>query len=246
MSKELITATELKTNFGKYIDYVMDDHELVVTKNGKRTLRISPYLTDYDRYNRVKESTSAYVYAGKRLSYEEFLTISEGSELRMEFINGEIVVQSAPTVFHQEISGNMHILFRQFLKGKTCKVFYAPFDVTLYKPEIGDPDVCQPDLLIVCDMDKVNDRNRYMGVPALVVEILSPSTRSHDMVLKLNTYMLSGVGEYIVVDPVHKHVIHYVFEDRGLLEMTQLTIDETFESHYFEGLNFKVEEIFEA
>ena len=52
----------------------------------------------------------------------------------------------------------------------------------------------QPDLLIACDLeDTVTETGRYMGTPTLVVEILSPGTRSRDMVDKLNTYMLSGV-----------------------------------------------------
>ena len=55
-----------------------------------------------------------------------------------------------------------------------------------------------------------------MGTPSLVVEILSPSTRSIDMVKKLNTYIISGVQEYWMVDPKQKTIIGYVFIERQI------------------------------
>ena len=55
-----------------------------------------------------------------------------------------------------------------------------------------------------------------MGTPSLVVEILSPSSRSLDMIKKLNTYMLSGVNEYWMADPDNKTVIVYIFKDRKI------------------------------
>ncbi len=88
--KQTITATELKNNLGHYIDYVTDNNEVVITKNGIKAVRLTPYLTEYDRYQLVKEKATDYHYGGKRVSYEEFLEIQEHSELRMEFINGVI------------------------------------------------------------------------------------------------------------------------------------------------------------
>ncbi len=77
-----------------------------------------------------------------------------------------------------------------------------PFDVHFHKKDINDPDVCQPDLLVICDLEgNVSEWDRYTGTPTLVVEILSDGTRSKDLVQKLNTYMLSGVREYWIVDP---------------------------------------------
>ncbi|MDD3363630.1 MAG: type II toxin-antitoxin system prevent-host-death family antitoxin, partial [Syntrophomonas sp.] len=84
---KVITATDLKINLGKYIDYVIDDHEVVITKNGKKAIRITPYITDIERYFLVKENALDYQYGGKKVSYEEFMEIYEKSELRMEYIN---------------------------------------------------------------------------------------------------------------------------------------------------------------
>jgi prevent-host-death family protein len=210
----VITATELKSNLGKYLDYANTDSEVVITKNGKKSIRLTPYITDVERYFTVKETALDYQYGGKKVSYDEFMEIYSKSDLRMEYINGEIVILSSPNTFHQDISGNMHIILRNYLKGKPCKVFYAPFDIHFYKVDFKYPDVMQPDLFIACDMDKtINDKGRYMGTPTLVVEILSPSTRSRDMVDKLNTYMLSGVKEFWVVDPTNKILLHIVLKD---------------------------------
>jgi len=242
-----ITATELKKNLGKYLDYVNENNEVVITKNGEKAVRMTPYLSDYDRYSlmQVKEQALDYKYGGKKVSYEEFVDISEKSELRMEYIDGEIILLGSPSVAHQEISGYLYIIFSQFLKGKKCKVFYAPFDVRFFKPEIKDPDVCQPDLLITCDTEgKVDEKGRYMGTPALVVEIISPGTRSKDMVKKLNTYMLSGVEEFWVVDPKQKTIIIYAFKDLQIDSFHIYKNDEVAESQAFDGLVASLTEVF--
>lgn len=242
-----ITATELKKNLGKYLDYVNENNEVVITKNGEKAVRMTPYLSDYDRYYlmQVREQALDYQYEGKKVSYEEFMDIYENSELRMEFIDGEIFLLSSPSFAHQEISGNLFVIFSQFLKGKKCKVVHAPFDVHFYKPEIKDPDVCQPDLIIACDIEeKLNAKGRYMGTPALVVEILSPSTRSKDMVKKLNTYMLSGLKEFWVADPKQKTLMIYVFKDLQIDSFYIYKNDEIAVSQAFDGLTAPLQEVF--
>ncbi len=249
MKKEVIpgtiTATELKSNLGKYIDYVMEDHEVIITKNGSKAIRMTPYITEIERYFAVKEEALDYQYGGKKVSYEEFMEIYEKSDLRMEFINGEIIIMSSPDTVHQEISGNLHVIFKNYLKGKKCKVFYAPFDVHFFKKDLKAPDVMQPDLLIACDLeDTVNEKGRYMGTPTLVVEILSPGTRSRDMVDKLNTYMLSGVREFWVVDPKNKTLLIYAFEDCQIDTHITYKNDEIAQSFWFEGLEAHLGEMF--
>lgn len=243
---KVITATEFKKNLGSYIDYVSENNEVVVTKNGRKALRLTPYITEIEQYFMVKENALDYQYGGKKVSYKEFMEIYENTDLRMEYINGEIVLLSSPSTFHQDISGNLHVKLRDYLKGKDCKVFYAPFDVHFYKHEIDTPDVMQPDLLIACDLDgNINEKGKYMGTPTLCVEILSKSTRSKDMVEKLNTFTLSGVKEFWVVDPKKETVIVYTFNNFEIEEYTLLKGKETLRSFYFEGLQIPLREIFE-
>lgn len=243
---KVITATEFKTNLGKYFDYVMDDNEVVITKNGKKAVRLTPYLTEIEQYYTVKEKSFDYQYGGKKVSYDEFMEIYEKSELRMEYINEEIVLLTSPDTFHQVISSNLHHQLRTFLAGNQCKVFFAPFDVHFYKKDFKTPDVMQPDLLIACDVEEsVNEKGRYMGTPTLCVEILSKSSRSKDMVDKLNTYMLSGVREFWIVDPKKQSVLVYGFKDFEVDEYSAYKTGDTLTSYYFSGLVIKVEAIFE-
>lgn len=243
---KVITATEFKTNLGKYIDYVIEDNEVVITKNGKKTARLTPYITEIERYYTVKENALDYQYGGKKVSYEEFMEIYEKSELRMEYINGEIVLLASPDTFHQDISGNLYMHLRTYLKDKKCKVFYAPFDVHFYKKDLQTPDVMQPDLLIACDLeDTVNEKGRYMGTPTLCIEILSKSTRSKDMVDKLNTYMLSGVKEFWIVDPKKHSILVYGFNNFEIDEYASYKLGDILISYYFEGLEVAVNEVFE-
>ena len=243
---KVITATEFKKNLGMYIDYVSDNNEVVVTKNGRKTLRLTPYITEIEQYFMVKENALDYQYGGKKVSYEEFMEIYENTDLRMEYINGEIVLLSSPSTFHQDISGNLHVKLRDYLKGKDCKVFYSPFDVHFHKHDIDTPDVMQPDLLIACDLEgNINEKGKYMGIPTLCVEILSKSTRSKDMVDKLNTFMMSGVKEFWVVDPKKQNVIVYAFNDYEIEEYNTFKKDEILVSYHFAGLEISLAEVFE-
>lgn len=104
----------------------------------------------------------------------------------------------------------------------------------------------QPDLLIACDLeDTVNEKGRYMGTPTLVVEILSPSTRSRDMVDKLNTYMVSGVKEFWVVDPQKRTVLVYGFKDLQIDEYALYKMEELVHSYCFDNLKASVKDVFE-
>ncbi len=164
----------------------------------------------------------------------------------MELIDGEIYILASPNYWHQEILGILFIKFKAFFKGKKCRANMAPFDIRFYKPELGDPDVLQPDLFVICDFDeKMNRDGRYSGVPTLVLEILSISTRSKDMVKKLNSFMESGVKEYWVIDPKYRLAMLYTFNDeRGVEDFYTFKIGEIIKSVHFDGLEVEVNELF--
>ena len=242
----VITATELKNNLGKYLDYAAEDHEVIISKNGKNAVRLTSYAEEIES-NTTRESSADYKHRGKKLSYEEFLEMCEQRDSRMEYLNGEIVLLSSPNTVHQVISGNLYLHLRSYLSGKECSVFYVPLDVHLYKKNVTTPDVLQPDLLIACDMEEaVNDLGRYMVTPVLCIEILSKYTRSRDMVDKLNTYMLSGVQEYWIVDPDKHTVIVYSFADYDIREFTVYKSGETLRSFLFDDLQIEIKQIFEG
>jgi prevent-host-death family protein len=241
----VITATELKQNLGKYMDYVEQQNEVVITKNGNKIARLTPYITDIEQYFTVRERALDYQYGGKKVSYEEFMEIYEKSTLRMEFINGEIYLLASPSMDHQEILGRLYLIFTPYFKGKKCRAFLAPFDVHFRKKNIKEPDVAQPDLLVACDLENhVTEKGKYMGTPALVIEILSDSTRSKDMIDKLNTYRLSGVKEYWIIDQKQEKILVYCFNDYEIDRYQTFEKGDVAQSFIFNGLSADIESLF--
>lgn len=241
----VVTATELKQNFGKYMICMEQQQDVVITKNGTKVAKLTPYITEPERSFLAREKALDCQYDGKKVSYEEFMEIYSKSELRLEFINGEIYVLDSPSITHQELLGRLHLIFHAYLRGNKCKVFLAPFDVHFRKKDIEEPDVMQPDLLVVCDLENnVTESDRYLGTPTLVVEILSKSTRTKDMIDKLNTYRLSGVDEYWIVDPKQENVIVYRLKDHEIEEYRVYGPGTTAWSLWFQGLEVDVSDLF--
>ena len=131
-------------------------------------------------------------------------------ERRVELIDGVIYDMSAPTTIHQMIGSEIREQLSSFIKSKkgTCIPFAAPVDVQL---DCDDRTMVQPDVLVVCDRDKIIKRCIY-GAPDFVVEVLSPSTKRKDGIIKLSKYISAGVREYWIVDPDKKQVVVYDFQ----------------------------------
>jgi Uma2 family endonuclease len=148
---------------------------------------------------------SAYTYA-------DYLEWDDGK--RYELIDGIAYMMAAPTPNHQRISLKLSRLFGNFLDGKSCELFTAPFDVRLFpQKNLGDNTVVQPDLLVICDKTKL-DKRGYNGAPDLVIEILSPSNDAGEMLRKFQKYLQAGVREYWVVD-LDNHLIQVYILDKG-------------------------------
>ncbi len=241
----VITATELKQNLGKYLACVEQQNDVVITKNGSKIARLTPYVTDIEQYFLVRDKALDYQYGGKKVSYEEFLEISEKSTLRMELINGEIYLLGSPNIGHQEILGRLYLIFNEYFLGKKCRLFLAPFDVHFKKKDIKEPDVMQPDVLVACDLENnVTENGRYMGTPTLIIEILSESTRSKDLIDKLNTFMLSGVEEYWIIDPKQESIMVYGFNNYEIDKFKTFEKGDMARSFVFNGLSADVEALF--
>lgn len=146
-------------------------------------------------------------------TYGDYLDWPE--DVRYELIGGlAYLLAPAPTVRHQEIAGEIFRQIANALEGKPCRVLIAPVDVLLPKTDEADArvdTVVQPDLLVVCDESKVGER-RVRGAPDFVVEVLSPATASHDMVIKRRLYERHGVREYWLIHPIDRVLSVYRLE----------------------------------
>ena len=135
-------------------------------------------------------------------------------ERRVELIDGVIYDMSAPSVRHQLILGELYaqLLGCPRIQSGECTVFLSPSDVQL---DCDNRTMVQPDIFIICGEVDV-DASHTMGAPDMAIEILSPSTRSKDMLLKLHKYYHAGVREYWIIDPQHRKILVYDLTDEAL------------------------------
>ena len=138
----------------------------------------------------------------KRYTYADYVTWT-GDE-RWELIDGAAHLMSpGPSMDHQEILVQLGGLLWTALRGKPCTLYVAPTDVTFEEAE-DTPTVVQPDLFVMCG--EYRRGKRVIDVPALIIEILSPSTARKDRVTKRALYERVGVKEYWIVDGANETV----------------------------------------
>lgn len=243
----IASSTEVQNNFGKYLRLAAKE-KVIVTRNGVEIARLVPMEGDPRatlQESMVKETAEPYYARSRKASYEEFLELTKDEETRYEYIDGEIYLLASPRITHQYVVSKLFGLFFNHFQGNKCTPFTAPNDIRLQRPHWDDPCVVQPDLMVICDLDDhLNDDDYYIGIPPLVVEILSESTQRRDLVKKLDLYMECGVNEYWIIDPSEKKVIIYNFRDRKIKRTAMCKPPETAQSFLFEGLSVELERIF--
>jgi Uma2 family endonuclease len=158
-------------------------------------------------------------------NYGDYLLWPE--EERWELIDGvPYNMTPAPSRRHQEILAALTASFYRFLEEQECRVYMAPFDVRL--PEGKEREdkirtVVQPDLVVVCDPGKLDDKG-CIGAPDLVLEITSPSTARKDLKEKLALYERQGVREYWIVHPTDETVMVFRLNARSRYERPDISI----------------------
>ena len=182
----------------------------------------------------------------KKFNYADYLTWPDDE--RWEIIEGVVYdISPAPSTEHQRISFELSGILYDFLKGKQCQAFAAPFDVR-FGEDNNDADeaienVVQPDIVVVCEKRKIDERG-CLGAPDIVIEILSPSTAYKDQTGKLALYERHAVKEYWVFNPDAKYALAYCLEALKYRKPEYLTENDTLESKALEGLIIDLSEIF--
>lgn len=178
-------------------------------------------------------------------SYADYLTWPEDE--RWELIDGvPFNMTPAPTPKHQEILGELFRLLANWLKGNICRAYMAPFDVRLAGSEIPDSGidkVVQPDISVVCDPQKIDNRG-CLGAPDMIVEILSPSTFKKDMGVKLALYESAGVKEYWVVYPLDETVMVFLLQNRQYGKPSVYSVPDEIPVKLFQDLTIPLDSVF--
>ncbi|WP_368293188.1 type II toxin-antitoxin system prevent-host-death family antitoxin [Dehalobacter sp. TBBPA1] len=236
-----ITSTEAQNNFGRYLKLAWFE-DIIITKNGKKTVVVRRYKEPGKDVSVVAEKAEGYSWDQEKITYEDFLMLSESSESRYEYIDGEVYLLASPTYDHQCIIMEISNVLYNYFKGKKCRPLTSPFDVTLSVSD--NKNVVQPDMIVICDTENINEKGRYTGVPTLVLEVLSDSTQKKDLLKKLNLYLQAGISEYWIVNPWRKEVYLYCFAELDIREYRVYQSSDTIKSLYFEGLSVPLEQLF--
>ncbi|MFU8849236.1 MAG: Uma2 family endonuclease [Opitutales bacterium] len=131
------------------------------------------------------------------ITVDEYIEGELRSEVRHEYIGGQVYAMSGGSEAHNILSGNLYAALREHFRGKPCKVFMADMKLRL---NIAEDDIFYyPDLLVTCDPS--DDAKYYKTKPSVLVEVLSPSTERLDRREKFLSYQrLPSLEEYVLVD----------------------------------------------
>lgn len=179
-------------------------------------------------------------------SYADYLTWQ--FEEVVELIKGKIFKKAAaaPKRIHQRVSVKLVSRLYHFLEGQKCQVYDAPFDVRFPKGSKEDHkilDVVQPDICVICDPEKLDDRG-CIGAPDLIVEILSPGNSKIELKHKFNLYESYGVREYWIIHPENQDLLIYRLVEGKYVTTGLLTSGDVVESTVIEGFKLDLEEFF--
>jgi Uma2 family endonuclease len=180
----------------------------------------------------------------KKISFEEFIEIDSLNNELMEFIDGQIYLQASPSTIHQRISRKLSTVLDLYFSGKECEPFISPFDIILADETKRVKNKVIPDISIICDKEGLNDKN-YVGVPFLIIEILSPSTAWVDISKKLELYQSFGVKEYWIISPKNCNAqVFSLNEEKVYDEPTIYNKEEIIKSSIFTDLSVNLKELF--
>lgn len=159
---------------------------------------------------------------------------------RAELIEGQLYDMAPPSRIHQRISAEIARILGNYIADHngTCQVYPAPFAVNL---DADDRNWVEPDISVICDRNKLTDRG-CAGAPDLIVEIVSPSSRKLDYIIKANLYLSAGIREYWIVDPARKTSMVYCFAS-GDSTPTMYPFEDELPCFIFEGLQIRISDL---
>ncbi|WP_375586301.1 Uma2 family endonuclease [Cyclobacterium xiamenense] len=197
---------------------------------------------DTKKTDMVKEPDLEY----SNHSYADYLTWQ--MEEVVELIKGRIFKKAAaaPRRIHQRISIKLSAKLYYFLENKPCQVYDAPFDVrfpTSSKDDEKIHDVVQPDICVICDPEKLDERG-CIGAPDLIVEILSPGNSKTELKHKFELYESNGVGEYWIIHAETQDLLIYRLINGKYQPSRLLTSGDVAASKVIEGFTLDLEEFF--
>ena len=197
-------------------------------------------------YNKTEDdlssSVSDAVQLEKKYTYTDYCNWDD--DKRWELIQGIPYLMASPSRVHQKVVLSLGRAIENYLHDKHCEVYIAPLDVRL-NADTEDNTVVQPDVLIVCDKSKLDDKG-VKGTPDFVAEILSPSSAKNDIERKYYEYRNAGVKEYWIIDPLNKHLVAHTLHDGNYERKLYSSDDTCVPVIILEDCNINLKEIFDS
>jgi Uma2 family endonuclease len=158
---------------------------------------------------------------------------------KMELSKGKLIMTPAPTTQHQIIIGNLHFAIKSYIMAnKLGKVIMSPVDVRLWEGNIR-----QPDIAFISNEHQSRITKQYLGVPDLVIEVISESSIETDREDKYHEYEKAGVQEYWIVDPLTQFIDIYTLEGGTYISYGKWGIGEIAKSKLLSGFEVSVDEV---
>jgi Uma2 family endonuclease len=167
--------------------------------------------------NEVKEAVPKYNY----ITPAQYLEMERADEYKNEYYDGHVYAMSGASLKHNIISSNLSSKIGHFLDGTNCRMLQSEMRVSTPSQD----SYMYPDAVIICGEPKPeDDKFDTLLNPSVIIEILSPSTRSIDKERKFFFYReIPSLQEYIMIDSLKKHIIvvrkqaneSWIFEDIG-------------------------------
>jgi Uma2 family endonuclease len=178
----------------------------------------------------------------QKYTYADYRELDVDDNLLYELINGDLVKKSAPSPQHQTVVVNLLFAIKSFINEKNKgRVFVATIDVFL-----DDYNVPQPDLIFISEAKKgIITQDGIMGVPDLVVEVISPSSWRRDRFEKMKLYKKYEIPEFWLIDPQNKSVEVFTYTDNDFDVFSLGVETDEVQSKILEGFTIKVKTIFE-
>ncbi|KJH72191.1 Uma2 family endonuclease [Aliterella atlantica] len=174
---------------------------------------------------------------------EEYLQLEKSSEIRHEYLGGQIFAMSGGSKEHNLIAGNIYSHLRSHLRGSSCSVFMADMKVKIELANKANGIFYYPDVVVTCNSQ---DQDRFfLNYPCLIIEVLSPSTETTDKREKLVNYQtLESLREYVLVSQDEIKVEVYRQDAQGNWSVQTLSKGDDIELNSV-GLTLTMADIYE-
>ena len=175
-------------------------------------------------------------------TYEDYLRLPDDGN-RYEVIRGVLYVTPAPKLKHQFSVSEFSLRLGWFVRENGLgRVLWAPLDVKL---PAGIASPVQPDVVFFgTENEPLWELGYFEGVPDLILEVLSPRTRSRDRKVKLQAYQDAGVPEHWMADPSMRTVTVHVLENGRYVELCRGGIGDRVRSSVLPGFELEVAGLF--